>query len=144
MLYPKPTVMTKGRERYIGWMRIMSFSYDNVTVYSWCWVLWKDRSMPFIHRLKWDLPHQSWDHSVTDGKATISWIVLNYTLGSFILLLYPLKERLIVLFHVDRIRCWAQVEACGRRFLLPPSHAAKGGEEQMDSLCTEAQGEILP
>lgn len=33
--------------------------------------------------------------------------------------------------------------ACGRLFLFSLSHSAKGDEEQMDNLCTEAQAEIL-
>lgn len=33
--------------------------------------------------------------------------------------------------------------ACGCLFLFSPSHSAKGGEEQMDNLCTEAPAEIL-
>lgn len=74
----------------------MCFANGEGTVYSWSWVLWNDRSIPFIHRLEWDLPHQSWDHSVTDGKTVIHWIVLNYTLGSFIFLLCTSKGRLLL------------------------------------------------
>jgi len=46
-------------------------------------------------------------------------------------------------WSLDRIRSWAQVGACGCLFLFSPSHSAKGDEEQMDHLCTEAQAEIL-
>lgn len=46
-------------------------------------------------------------------------------------------------WSLDRIRSWAQVGACGRLFLFFPSHSAKGGEEKMDNLCTEAQADIL-
>lgn len=54
-----------------------------------------------------------------------------------------LKEGSFCSWSLDSIRSWAQVGACGRLFLFSLSHSAKGGEEQMDNVCTEAQAEIL-
>lgn len=54
-----------------------------------------------------------------------------------------LREVFLRSWGLGRVRSWAQLGTRGCHFPSSPSHLAKGGEGQMDSLCTEAQAEVL-
>jgi hypothetical protein len=97
-----------------------------------------------FHHDWWDLPHQSWDHSVTDGKATVIWIVLNHTRGWFLLLLYTAKGRLILPWCLDSIR---SLGSGGRHMAAPFSPLLDIHQREVRNkrafLCTSADNAFL-